>query len=107
MKKRKAFTLIELINVILIIIIILVIFFGPFTGFFVKEERAIHALEDAGYSEVEIIDRGVFFICLRGGDMRDTVKFTATALNPLGNPVETHVFSSWIFKYPTIRAKKR
>ena len=96
------------ITVLIVLFCVLwVILFGFPTGILVDEQKAINALEDAGYSQIEITDRAIFFIRFRGGDRRDSVRFTAKALNPLGKEVEVYIFSGWLFKAPTIRAKPR
>jgi hypothetical protein len=76
-----------------------------FSGFFVNEQVAVKTLQDAGYSDVKVTERAVFFLTFRGGSKSDSVRFTATAINPAGKPVETYVFAGWLFKAPTIRAK--
>lgn len=102
---KKSFTLIELLYCVVIVALVIFLLAEIFGGFFVNENDAVKALEDAGYSDVTITNRAVFFMSFRGGSRSDSVRFTATAMNPIGKKVETYVFVGWPFKAPTIRAK--
>ena len=76
---------------------------GP-VGYFVNQNRAVNALEKAGYSEVKVVDRALFFIVIRGGGTGDAVRFTCKARNPAGKEVtDIYVFAGWPFKGTTIR----
>lgn len=105
MNSRKGFTLIELLTVVITILMLFWIIVGGFGGFFVEENVAVKSLEQAGYEDVKVINRAVFFLSFRGGSRSDSVRFTCSAKNPAGQEVETYVFAGWLFKAPTPRAK--
>jgi prepilin-type N-terminal cleavage/methylation domain-containing protein len=96
----KGFTLIE---VFIVMAIVLIIFFASFQGFLVDNSIAVRALEKQGFQQVEITDRSIFFVRFQGCGGSDAVKFSATALNPIGKKVEVFVCVSWPFKGATIR----
>ncbi|NQV88601.1 MAG: hypothetical protein HQ402_03570 [Parcubacteria group bacterium] len=82
---------------------IFVLFLGFARGVFVNENSAVKALETASYSQVEIVDRAIFFIGLRGGEDTDAARFKAKAINPAGKEVEVYIFVGWPFKGATVR----
>lgn len=74
-------------------------------GIFVGEDKAIRAAEIRGYSNVEVTDKNVFFVGLRGCDETDAVRFTVRAINPAGEEVEFIICSGWFLKDSTLRTK--
>ena len=88
----------------LLIGFILVLCVSPLPGCLVNKNRALVALEKAGYSDVKVIDRSNYFVSLRGGGKGDVVRFVCTAKNPAGKEItDIHVFCGWPFKGTTIR----
>lgn len=89
---------------LILIAIVLAFVALPFPGCMVNQEKAVVALEKAGYSEVEITSRSNYFISLRGGGKGDVVRFTCSAKNPAGKEVsDVYVFCGWPWKGTTIR----
>ena len=99
----KGYSLVELL-IVLFIIALLVSIFGGFPGRFVSKDKAMTAMEKAGYSEVQIVDRAIYFVPFRGGGKEDVVRFTCNAKNPAGKSVVgVYVYCGWPFKGTTIR----
>lgn len=73
-------------------------------GLFVSNDIAINALEDQGYTNVEITNKHWFMFGLIGCADSDAAKFDVIATNPSGNKVELYVCSGWPFKGSTIRS---
>ena len=95
---------ISLVEILTVVALLFFIFMGSgATGLFVSEDKAIKALETQGFSNVKIESRAWFLLYLRGGEKSDSVRFTATARNPIGKEVTVYVFSGWLFKGATIR----
>lgn len=68
-----------------LVVIVLVIFVLPFgCGALVDESSAITTAEDVGWSEVEVVDKAVFWIELRGCGRSDDARFTVEGINPKG-----------------------
>ena len=100
-QSSSGFTLLEALVVLAVVLVFAAALFP--TGIFVNERIAVRALEDQGFSKVQVTDRAIWFIGFRGGEHSDAVRFTRTGLNPLGRRVTTHVFSGWLWKGATIR----
>ena len=75
------------------------------SGLLVHERIASNALAIQGFSDIQITNRAWFLVGLRGCDEKDSVRFDATATNPLGKRVSLYVCSGWIFKGATIRSR--
>ncbi len=82
------------------------LFVGCCGGMFVDEDVAVKALETQGFSNVQVVEKDWVFVCFKGGDGYDNVKFTAIATNPAGKTVEVCVFAGWPFKAATVRTMK-
>lgn len=103
MKRENGFTLIELMIIVAIVSIVAALLLKGFPGAFVKNEKAIRALEANGFFKIEIIDHSWFLVGYRGCDKSDVARFTAKATNPAGKEVQLYVCTGWIFKGATIR----
>jgi len=101
MKMRKGFTLIELLTWIALVLLVL----GFFRGFLITEETAIKAFEVRGFSEVQIKDKDVFLLGLRGGEFTDAAIFEASAVNPVGKKVEVYICIGWPLKGAVLRSR--
>ncbi len=74
-------------------------------GIFVDESVAARALENQGFSEVNIVEKHWFFVGFRGCDSGDAAQFVVRCKNPANKEVEVFVCSGWPFKGSTIRTK--
>jgi hypothetical protein len=72
-----------------------------------NDHEAIKALDDEGFSDISITDRGFMFAEWQGCDKRDGNWYHAHATNPRGKPVNMLVCcgSSLSFKGCTVRSK--
>ena len=89
---------------IIYVVLFVMAFGGLFRGVFVNESVAIQAMEDRGFSEVEVDGSAWFLVGLRGCSEKDAARFDVTAINPAGNRVSLSVCSGWPFKGATIRS---
>lgn len=72
-------------------------------GSLASEDKAVSLLENQGFENVEIVERDVFFVSLKGCSEQDVALFTATGTNPIGKEVEVEVCVGWPFKGATMR----
>jgi hypothetical protein len=70
----------------------------------VQQDVARRALENAGYTEVQITDHKWFAVSWRGCG-NDAARFDATAKNPKGDYVDVYVCAGWLLKGSTIRSE--
>jgi hypothetical protein len=77
--------------------------YGLFGGLLVSESKAVNAAKDAGYSNIQVVDRSTVFVALRGCSKSDTVRFTVKGTNANGER-EFYVCASWT-KGGTVRSK--
>lgn len=91
-------------NFLYVVLIVGSLFVSLCRGLFVDEQAAIKALDDAGYSNVEVVDRAWFAVPLRGGSESDAARFEARVTNPAGKKVTIYVFVGWPFKGSTVRS---
>jgi hypothetical protein len=70
----------------------------------VSDDKAINAVEDAGYTDVEILSRSWFLIEWRGCGKGDDVRFTVRGTNVRGEVREFYVCAG-VLKGGTIRSK--
>lgn len=70
----------------------------------VPQERAVTALTDQGFTDVQITGKSWFLVGLKGCDSGDALVFYATATNPAGQKVDMMVCSG-IIKGATIRSR--
>lgn len=82
---------------------LVLIFAGCSRGALVREDVAIRALEDQGFSDVKVTEHAWFWLGVRGGHKDDAARFTCQAKNPAGKEVTMYVFSGWLFGGATIR----
>jgi hypothetical protein len=80
-----------------------VILYSLFGGLMVSETKAINAAKDAGYSNIQVVERSTVFVALRGCSKSDTVRFTVRGSNANGER-EFYVCASWT-KGGTVRSK--
>ncbi len=99
MRKRDGF-IESLFGILIFLVAALVIV----RGVFVHPSVAVNALKTQGYSNVEVKSHDWFMIGFRGCDEKDAAKFTAEAINPVGEKVEVIVCTG-ILKGATIRSK--
>ncbi len=71
-------------------------------GIFVEPAKAVRALENQGFTEINIREKQVYFIGWRGCDQTDSARFVGTAKNPVGKVVPVSVCAG-VFKGATIR----
>lgn len=98
---KRSFSGVEL----MIIVAIVLILASTLRGCFAKQESAVKALETQGYNHVQITDKDIVLVGVRGCSRSDAAKFEATALNPAGKPVEVFVCMGWPFKGATVRSR--
>ncbi len=93
------------IGVVLLLIAILV--GGPMCqGALIHNDIATRALEEGGYSNVEVISKDIWWIGCSGGHEDDAVLFHCRALNPNNVSVEVDVYASyWPWSSATIRTR--
>ena len=91
----------ELGNYIMLILLAIVLT----KGVIVSESYATRALEDQGYSDVEITKHAWVAVGLRGCDRFDSARFTAKAKNPAGKPTEVYLCTGAFLKGGTVRSK--
>lgn len=88
-----------------ILITLLLVFSLVGCGLLANKDKAVRALQDAGYSDIKITDRHVLFVGMRGCSDDDSVAFKATATNPIGKKVKVLVCAGWLLKGATIRTR--
>jgi hypothetical protein len=99
---RKGFSLLSLLIVVAVILV--VVFFISPAGIWVSESTATRALENQGFSNVQIVGRKWFMVNWRGCSNGDNVRFDATAKNPAGRQVQISVCSRLWTKGATVRS---
>lgn len=73
-------------------------------GALVDEGKAVRAAEDAGFANVEVLDKAVWLVGLRQCDQNDNARFTVRGVNPR-NEVRTFYVCAGILKGGTIRSR--
>lgn len=91
--------------VIIVAFFVIALAFAAGRGAFLSENDAIMAAEKQGYSNVEVREKHIFFIGLRGAGNDDAALFQATATNPAGQKTDILICMGWPFKGATIRTK--
>ena len=81
-----------------------VLIFGA-RGSCASEDQAIRAVTNLGFTEVEVLDKDIWFIGLRGCDGHDAALFTVRGKNPAGKVVTVGVCVGWPFKGATVRSE--
>ena len=87
----------------LVISVLALIAYGG-RGSCADSKQAIRAMENMGFSEVEVIDKSIWFVGFRGCSSHDGALFTARGINPAGKEVEVSVCVGWPFKGATVRS---
>ena len=94
-------------GVLCIVVVALVVGFGAVTylkpGIWADKNDAIRALENQGFSQIQVLDKDIFFLWWNGCGEDDDASFELRALNPVGKKVEMTVCVGWPFKGATIR----
>ena len=73
-------------------------------GAMTPESKAINAAEDAGYTNVKIVDKAILGIGLRGCGKEDNARFTVRGTNPRGEE-RTFYVCAGVLKGGTIRSR--
>lgn len=86
---------------------LLVIGVAQFTGCSTNDAEAIKALDDQGFKDISITDRGAIFAHFNGCGGDDQNYYDATATNPAGKRVSVLVCcgGSFSFKGCVVRSK--
>lgn len=92
------------ISILMYAFVVVILILSMCRGSFVSESAAITAVENQGFSNVEVVDHDWLLVGYRGCDAHDTAKFTLTATNPIGQKVEIYACSGFPFKGFTIRS---
>ena len=88
-----------------VILVVILLVFGLFgCGAMTSESKAINAAEDAGYTDITVVDKAVLFIEWRGCSSEDQARFTVRGTNPAGKVREFYVCAG-VLKGGTIRSK--
>jgi len=74
-------------------------------GTCVSKESTVNAVEKQGYSNIEVLDKNVFFVSWRGCSGSDDAMFTMKATNSVGKDVEIMACAGWPFKGVTVRTE--
>lgn len=74
-----------------------------FPGKWADQNKAVHLLQDQGFTHIEILNRDIWFIYFKGGSDDDAALFTIKATNPSGQSVTVHVLVGWPWKGATLR----
>jgi len=85
--------------------IIAMLFMLTACGMFVKEDKVTKAVEKQGYTNVQVLDKHIFFVNWRGCSKSDEAAFDVLATNALGQNVDLVVCAGWPFKGVTVRSK--
>lgn len=104
MGRRSGSTAGAVIQLVFWLLVIILSISASCRGCFASEQQAVRALENAGYSKVEITDHHWILVTLQGCGA-DAAKFDAMAINPAGKKVSVYVCVGWPFKGATIRSE--
>ena len=74
-------------------------------GVFVNDDATVNAVENQGYSEVQIVSKHVFIPAFCGCGNDDDAAYDMIANNPVGKQVKIVVCAGWPFKGVTVRTK--
>tara|TARA_B100000508_G_C11435908_1_gene266012 strand:+ start:956 stop:1234 length:279 start_codon:yes stop_codon:yes gene_type:complete len=85
-----------------LVVVAMAVGFGR--GALVGDAKVYTALENLGFTEIQVTDKAWFLVGMRGCSERDAAMFTATAVNPVGKRVTTTVCVGWPFKGATVRS---
>jgi len=70
----------------------------------VNQQVAVDAMQGAGFTDIQIVDKHTVFVDLQGCSAEDVVKFDVAATNSRGERVSNaYVCAGWPFKGATIR----
>lgn len=95
-----------LIEILICLVIAAVVFFsiaGGVAGNFVDDNKVQSVLTSQGFKDVQIADKKIFFVWMRGCDASDSASYTVDATNPVGQRVRVKVCSGY-WKGATIRS---
>jgi hypothetical protein len=74
-------------------------------GIYVRQDRVALAVENQGFTSVEIVDKSVVFVGWKGCGSGDDAAFNVRATNAQGKRVDLVACAGWHFKGVTIRSK--
>lgn len=92
------------IGSILVFLLIIGTLFWGCGAVVADEDTAINAARDAGYTDIEVIDKTTFLVQARGCGEEDVVRFTVRGRNPRGE-IRTFYVCAGILKGGTIRSR--
>lgn len=72
-------------------------------GMLVEPSVAVNALQNQGYSDVEVVDSSWILVNFQGCGS-DAAIFHCKAINPAGKKVDINVCVGWPFKGATVRS---
>ena len=91
--KKSGFTLIEALIVFAIITIVISLL-AP-SGIWVRDSKAIRALENQGFKDIRIVGHNYYGLKFRGAEKGETVRFIAEATNSAGKRVTVYVYAGF------------
>jgi len=87
----------------LVVLVVLGFAFGG-CGALTSQDKAINAAKDAGYIDIKVEHKSIFFVELLGCGKEDNARFTVSGINPRGERREFYVCAG-VLKGGTIRSK--
>jgi len=90
---------------ILIVLMILAIALTGCFGACVSDDSVVTAVENQGYTDVEILDKDIVLVGWAGCSDDDAAAYEVKATNSLGKRVNLLVCAGWPFKGVTVRSK--
>lgn len=90
-----------------LILLMAILVGGPMCqGAVIQDDIAIRALTESGYSQIEIVEKDIWWVGFKGGHEDDAVLFQCRALNPANLSVDVDVYVSyWPWSSATIRTR--
>lgn len=86
-----------------IVVILASVFYGA-RGACVVKGDAVKAVENMGFTDVEVLDKSIWFVGFRGCDKADAALVEVQAKNSAGKVVNVDVCMGWPFKGATVRS---
>lgn len=90
---------------IYVVLFVVVIFLDAMCGVCASKEATINAVEKQGYSNVQVLDKHIFFTGWRGCSSADAAVFEIRATNARGQDVDILACAGWPFKGVTVRTE--
>jgi hypothetical protein len=73
-------------------------------GGMTSQDKAVHAAEDLGFTNVKVISKDIWFVGFTGCDVKDNARFTVHGTGPDGKERDLTVCAG-IFKGGTVRSR--